>query len=310
MRSNARGLALVFAIGGVAIACDKATSDSGGNDPVATVAIPVAAPQPSRVPWLAPLPTPTTTTTGTGTTTAPTDAGVPELTGDAGVVQVGGTDPLKGKWTLHEALQDLPGAGALIAKLDTTKGPIDCKLHEDKAPLTVANFVGLARGLRPWKNTRGEWVKRPAYDGTKFHRIMTGFMIQGGDPKGTGTGEPGYTIPDEVWPGATHDRAGQLCMANRGKNTNGAQFFITDGRAVHLDGGYTIFGDCSPAETIEKLAGVETRGDRSVKPTKMQKVTIKRVPKKEAPASSASAAPTSAAPTSAAEKTPAPASSP
>ena len=78
-----------------------------------------------------------------------------------------------------------------------------CKLFDDKAPIAVANFVGLARGLRPFKDpTSGQWVKRPAYDNTSFHRVISGFMIQGGDPKGDGTGEPGYVIPDEVWPGA------------------------------------------------------------------------------------------------------------
>jgi peptidyl-prolyl cis-trans isomerase A (cyclophilin A) len=101
-------------------------------------------------------------------------------------------------------------------------------------------------------------------------------MVQGGDPAGTGGGEPGYVIPDEVWQGATHDRRGLLCMANRGPNTNGMQFFITDAAAPHLDRSYTIFGECGPDAVIEKLASVEVRGDRSVNPTKIEKVTIKR----------------------------------
>jgi peptidyl-prolyl cis-trans isomerase A (cyclophilin A) len=119
-------------------------------------------------------------------------------------------------------------------------------------------------------------VKRPAYDGTSFHRIIKGFMIQGGDPQGTGAGEPGYVFPDEVWPGATHDKRGLICMANRGPNTNGMQFFIMDGEAKHLDRSYTIFGQCSPDSVIEKIAAAEVNGDRAVKPPKIRKVSITR----------------------------------
>ena len=185
-------------------------------------------------------------------------------------------DPLGGKFTLEDALKDLPGKGTLVAEIATDLGKLECKLLEDKAPITVANFVGLARGLRPFRNPEREWVKKPAYDGTTFHRVIKGFMVQGGDPAGTGGGEPGYVIPDELWQGATHDRRGLLCMANRGPNTNGMQFFITDAKALHLDRSYTIFGECGPDAVIEKLASVEVRGDRSVNPTKIQKVTIKR----------------------------------
>jgi peptidyl-prolyl cis-trans isomerase A (cyclophilin A) len=185
-------------------------------------------------------------------------------------------DPLGGKFTLEDALKDLPGKGALVAEIATDLGKLECKLLEDKAPITVANFVGLARGLRPFRNPEREWVKKPAYDGTTFHRVIKGFMVQGGDPAGTGGGEPGYVIPDELWQGATHDRRGLLCMANRGPNTNGMQFFITDAAAPHLDRSYTIFGECGPDAVIEKLASVEVRGDRAVNPTKIQKVTIKR----------------------------------
>ena len=177
-----------------------------------------------------------------------------------------GGDPARGKFTLAEATAGLPETGALVATIKTSLGNLTCKLFDDKAPNTVANFVGLARGLRPWKEPGGSWVTRPAYDGTTFHRVIRGFMIQGGDPKGTGTGEPGYTIKDELWPGAQHDRAGLLCMANRGPNTNGAQFFITDAAAPHLDassyGGrrnaYTIFGECSPVAVVHAIARVPT----------------------------------------------------
>jgi peptidyl-prolyl cis-trans isomerase A (cyclophilin A) len=187
-------------------------------------------------------------------------------------------DPLKGEFSLADATQGLAGKGPLFAEIKTSKGKLECELYEDKAPITVANFVGLARGKRPWKNPDKKWVKKPGYDGTTFHRVVKGFMIQGGDPQGTGGGEPGYVIPDEIWEGAAHDQRGLLCMANRGKNTNGMQFFITDGAAPHLDGGYTIFGKCGPDSVIEQLASVSVQGDRAVDPPKIEKVIILRKP--------------------------------
>jgi peptidyl-prolyl cis-trans isomerase A (cyclophilin A) len=185
-------------------------------------------------------------------------------------------DPVKGKWTLEDATKGLPPGKALTASIETDLGTLSCKLLDDKAPITVANFVGLARGIRPWKTPEGTWEKKPAYDGTIFHRIIKGFMIQGGDAKKNGTGEAGYVIPDEVWEDGSHDRAGLLCMANRGKNTNSAQFFITDAAAYHLDNGYTIFGECGPEELVHKLASVEVKGERPVTPPVIKKVTITR----------------------------------
>ncbi|KYF62120.1 peptidylprolyl isomerase [Sorangium cellulosum] len=185
-------------------------------------------------------------------------------------------DPVKGKWTLDDATKGLPPGKTLTASIETDLGTLSCKLFDDKAPITVANFVGLARGIRPWKTPDGAWEKKPAYDGTIFHRIIKGFMIQGGDAKKNGTGEAGYVIPDEVWEDGSHDRPGLLCMANRGKNTNSAQFFITDAAAFHLDNGYTIFGECGPEELVHKLASVETKGERPVSPPVIKKVTITR----------------------------------
>jgi peptidyl-prolyl cis-trans isomerase A (cyclophilin A) len=185
-------------------------------------------------------------------------------------------DPLAGNFTLADATKGIAGQGALSATIETDLGKLECKLLEDKAPITVANFVGLARGIRPWKDADGKWVKKPAYDGTIFHRIIKGFMIQGGDAKGNGTGEPGYVIPDEIWNGAHHDRAGLLCMANRGPNTNGAQFFITDAGAPHLDRSYTIFGECAPVDLVHKLASVEVMGERPKTPPKIKSVKIHR----------------------------------
>lgn len=185
-------------------------------------------------------------------------------------------DPAHGKFTLDDATAGLAGKGPLLAEIETDQGKLQCDLYDDKAPVTVANFVGLSRGLRPFKAPDGKWTKKPAYDGTTFHRVIKGFMIQGGDPSGTGGGEPGYVIPDEIWAGAAHDQRGLLCMANRGPNTNGQQFFIMDAAARHLDGGYTIFGKCGPDAVIEKLAGVQVQGDHSVTPSKIKKIAIKR----------------------------------
>ncbi|RYE92344.1 MAG: peptidylprolyl isomerase [Myxococcales bacterium] len=214
-------------------------------------------------------------------------------------------DPLKGKWSLADATESLKGTGALLADLEIElpkgkgekgeTGKLTCALFEDRAPLTVANFVGLARGIRPWKTPEGKWAKKAAYDGTVFHRIIKGFMIQGGDALGTGTGEPGYVIPDEVWEDANHDRPGLLCMANRGPNTNGAQFFITDAAAAHLDSGYTIFGECAPVELVHKIASTEVKGEKPTNAPKIKKVTIRRgaspLPSSSGAAAAASSSP-------------------
>ncbi|MFO0638274.1 MAG: peptidylprolyl isomerase [Polyangiaceae bacterium] len=196
-----------------------------------------------------------------------------------------GGDPLGGRFALADALRDITGTGALLATIDTSKGSLTCKLFEDKAPVTVANFVGLATGKRPWKDpTSDAWVTKPAYDGTTFHRIIKGFMVQGGDARGNGTGEAGYVIKDEIWEGARHDRAGLLCMANRGPNTNSAQFFITDDKAAHLDGGYTIFGECAPVDVVHAIASVPVLGERPASPVHIKKVTVAREKPAAAPA--------------------------
>lgn len=194
-------------------------------------------------------------------------------------VPVSPDDPQGGEWHLNDALKGLEGTGVVTATIDTSKGKLKCALWPHKAPLTVANFVGLARGIRPWKDPdTGKWVKRPAYNGSVFHRIIKGFMIQGGDPTGTGRGEPGYVIPDEMHEDSSHDKVGLLCMANRGKNTNGMQFFILDAPSKRLDsyGTYTVFGECKPASVIHKIAGGKVKGDRAVDPAVIKSVTISR----------------------------------
>ena len=187
-------------------------------------------------------------------------------------------DPAKGHFTLEEATKGLSGSGPLSAKIDTTLGAFTCELYDKQAPVTVANFVGLARGLRPWKDPKsGKWVKKPFYDGLIFHRVIPGFMIQGGDPLGTGTGNPGYRFADEFSPDLKFDKPALLAMANAGPATNGSQFFITEGTPEHLTGRHTIFGQCDPLSLVTKITGVE-RGARD-KPTTdvvIKKVTISR----------------------------------
>ncbi len=185
-------------------------------------------------------------------------------------------DPVNGKFGMDDALKGLSGDGKqLYADIQTSLGKLECELWPDKAPLTVANFVGLARGTRPWKKA-DKWVKQPLYDGLVFHRVVKGFMIQGGDPNRDGSGGPGYEVPDEIWEDAHHDQRGLLCMANRGPNTNGSQFFVMDGSAPHLDGGYTIFGKCGPDDVMEKLSSTPTVGDRATDPPKIVKVVVRR----------------------------------
>lgn len=197
--------------------------------------------------------------------------------GGAGAGGGGPITAIKSPYTLQAVTEGLAKAGTLYADLDTDMGKISCKLLDDKAPVAVANFVGLARGIQPFKDpVGGSWVRRPAYDGVVFHRVVKGFMIQGGDPSGMGTGDPGYVFADEVWPGSKHDHAGQLCMANKGPNTNGMQFFITDGAAPWLDGGYTIFGECSPEETIHKIGNTPVQGETPVTKPRISKIVIRR----------------------------------
>lgn len=193
-------------------------------------------------------------------------------------------DPEQGEFTLEEAVVGLPIDGTLVAEIGTEFGTIFCDLYADRAPRTVANFIGLARGLRPWWDARaGEWVKRPYYRGLTFHRVVPGFLIQGGDYLGDGTGTVGYTIQDEIDDSLSHDRAGQLCMANHdGPNSAGAQFFITDGPAPQLDaeGGSTIFGQCRPVEVVAQIARIPQdpeNDNRPLTPFTIRRVLIRRV---------------------------------
>jgi cyclophilin family peptidyl-prolyl cis-trans isomerase len=151
-----------------------------------------------------------------------------------------------------------------IAKLETNHGTVRVELFEDKAPRTAGNFIELA--------------EKGFYDGVIFHRVIDGFMIQGGDPDGTGRGGPGYTIPDEFHTELRHDGKGILSMANAGPNTGGSQFFITLAAAPWLDGKHAVFGKVIEGmDVVEKIGAVETgRGDRPVEDVRMDNVTVER----------------------------------
>jgi peptidyl-prolyl cis-trans isomerase A (cyclophilin A) len=169
--------------------------------------------------------------------------------------------------------------GLLYATLKTSMGDIVIQLFEDKAPKTVANFVGLASGTKEWMDPKTEEkVKRPLYNGTIFHRVIPGFMIQGGDPRGNGTGGPGYRFEDEFHPDLRHSKAGILSMANAGPNTNGSQFFITHQATPQLDGRHSVFGEVVKGqEIVVAIANVpRDPRDRPIKDVVIKEVVITR----------------------------------
>jgi len=166
------------------------------------------------------------------------------------------------------------------AHFDTTLGRFTVQLFDEDAPNTVANFTGLAEGTKEWTHpATGAREKRPFYDGLIFHRVIDGFMIQGGDPLGEGYGGPGYKFDDEFHPARRHSKAGILSMANAGPGTNGSQFFITLGPTPHLDNRHSVFGEVVDGmEVVEKIGRTPTDGrDRPVTPVVMEKITIERV---------------------------------
>lgn len=195
---------------------------------------------------------------------------------EARTPQPSSPDPTGGRFTLAQATEGLDGTGALTAEIETSLGDFTCTLLDREAPITVANFVGLARGKRPfWDPVAATWARRPFYDGSIFHRVIPGFMIQGGDQLRSGAGDTGYTVTDEhVQP---HNAAGQLCMANRGPNTGSAQFFITEAARDHLDGTYSIFGSCTPTDLVQRITAVpRSESDRPNTPVFIRHVRVRR----------------------------------
>ncbi|MGA9586409.1 MAG: peptidylprolyl isomerase [Terracidiphilus sp.] len=188
---------------------------------------------------------------------------------------------------VEPALPDAPQATAAAmihpngptVIMDTSMGRITCQFFEKQAPKTVANFIGLAQGTKDWTDpqTHNKMHNKPLYDGTVFHRVIPEFMIQGGDPTGTGSGDPGFTFEDEFDPNLNFDVPGRLAMANSGPGTNGSQFFITEVPTEHLNQHHTIFGQCDEPSinVVKTIARVERDpNDKPVTPVVLKKVTI------------------------------------
>ena len=188
-----------------------------------------------------------------------------------------------------------PASKNPTATIETTAGNFSCELFKDKVPNAVDNFIGLATGTKDWRDpfTHAKKHGKPLYDGTTFHRVISDFMIQGGDPLGNGQGDPGYSFKDEFAPGLNFSQPGMLAYANSGPNTNGSQFFITEvpvpyldpcldaagcnrgGRHVPKGYGYTIFGQCTPVSLVSRIARVQKdANDKPYHPTKIVHVKI------------------------------------
>jgi peptidyl-prolyl cis-trans isomerase A (cyclophilin A) len=165
------------------------------------------------------------------------------------------------------------------AVIETTAGKLTCTLFPDVAPIGVANFIGLSNGTKDWTSPVTHQKKHgvPLYDGTIFHRVIPNFMIQGGDPAGNGTGDPGYQFKNETSPDLKFDRPGRLAYANSGPDTNGSQFFITEVAYPSLNGGYTLFGQCDDASVtlVKEIARMgRDSDDKPYRPVKIVHITI------------------------------------
>ena len=200
------------------------------------------------------------------------------------------TAPANAQQPAAPAAQELPDAPTAnvpinvapngpTAVIDTSMGRITCQFFEKQAPKTVANFIALATGTKDWTDPATKKVqhRKPLYDGTIFHRVIPDFMIQGGDPTGTGMGDPGYAFNDETDPNLTFDRPGRMAMANSGPNTNGSQFFITETCYESLNGHYSLFCQCDDAgvQVVKAIARVPRDAeDKPLTPVVLKKLTI------------------------------------
>jgi peptidyl-prolyl cis-trans isomerase A (cyclophilin A) len=202
-------------------------------------------------------------------------------------------DPQAGDFTLDEAVEGMTTDGQLVAEIGTDFGTLLCDLYADRTPRTVAAFIGLVRGNRPWWDARaGQWVTRAYYRGLTFHRVIPGYIVQGGDYLGDGSGTVGFTVPYEPHETLRHDQAGMLALATLdGPDSGGAQFYITDGPAPQLDGTATVFGRCMPEDLVSQIARLPQTGspdNRPLTPLHITRALIRRVP---GGAASASATP-------------------
>lgn len=189
-------------------------------------------------------------------------------------------DELPDAPTATQAALTVPNGPMVV--MDTSMGRITCQFYQQQAPQAVANFIGLAEGTKDWidPTTHKKMHGKKLYDGTIFHRVIPEFMIQGGDPTGTGLGDPGFSFGNEVDPNLNFDRPGRLAMANTGEpNSNGSQFFITEADYDSLNGKYTLFGQCDDASVtvVKVIARVPRDGDdKPLQPVVLKKVTIVR----------------------------------
>lgn len=199
------------------------------------------------------------------------------------ILEPNAPDPEGGEFTLEEAVEGMPVDGQLVAEMGTDLGTMFCDLYADRVPETVAAFIGLTRGIRPWWDPEaGQWVERPYYMGTSFHRVIPEYLVQAGDRLGDGTGGIGFDLPQESHEALRFDRAGVLAMVN-GQGDDDAtagQIFITDS-AQNIDGNHNIFGRCIPESVVHRIARVPQGGGpdhNPLTPVRINRVFIKRVP--------------------------------
>ena len=195
--------------------------------------------------------------------------------------QAASTTPAAATPPVHKAGSPvIPAPVEPSAIIHTTAGDLHCTLFPKVAPIGVENFIDLASGAKDWTSPVSHAKKHGValYDGTIFHRVIPSFMIQGGDPAGTGAGDPGYAFKNETSPTVKFDRPGRLAYANAGPDTNGSQFFITEVPYPSLNGGYTIFGQCDEAavELVKKIARMATDGERPLRPIKITHIEVHR----------------------------------